>query len=184
MKSMMKTTLMAAAFKTVMVALFFASPLSAQAELKIAVFDAQKVLDNIEEGKKAVAKLETEARSKEKSFESKRKELESLKKEIDSQALVLSKEALEEKKRNFDQKYMAFQQEAMKTQEELKRLELEMTGEIFKKINAVIQKMGKEGDYDLVLEKNQGAVTYVKQGEITQKVIDAYNKTYNNSKKK
>lgn len=178
MKSMMKVTLIASTVKVAVVAMLLASPFAAQADLNIAVFDAQKVLDSIDEGKKAVTKLENEARDKEKAFEGKRKELETLKKEIDSQSLVLSKEALEKKKREFDQKYMAFQQEAMKVQEELKRKELEMTGEIFKKINAVIQKMGKEGQYDLILEKNQGAVTFVKQGEITQKVIDAYNKTY------
>lgn len=146
----------------------------------IAVFDAQEVLDSIDEGKSAVAKLEKEASEKKQTIENKQKELEKMKKDLDAQALVLSKEALAAKEKDFQAKYIDFEKLRMEAQRDLQQKELAATGEIFKKINAVIQKLGKEGNYDFVLEKNQGAVTYYKSSDsdITKKVIAEYNKTY------
>ncbi|MCB0327386.1 MAG: hypothetical protein KDD52_07195, partial [Bdellovibrionales bacterium] len=54
-----------------------------QADMKVAVFDAQKVIDNIDEGKSAVTALEKEAGEKKKLMEKKQKELLELKSEID-----------------------------------------------------------------------------------------------------
>lgn len=161
------------------VVLFISSVASAAANnLKIAVFDAQEVLDTVEQGKAALAKLEKIQASKQKEFETKQKELEKMKKDLDSQALVLSKDALEKKEREFQEKYIAFQQEAVKVDREIKQTELKETNVIFKNINAIIQKLGKDGGYDFIFEKNQGAVTYFKSGDITPKVIELYNKTY------
>ncbi len=150
----------------------------ARAETKIGVFDAQQVLDGIEEGKKAVSSLEKEAMDRKKEIETKGKELEKMKQELDSQKLVLSKEAYDKKEKEFQNKAIDFQKMQYDAQKEMQKRELSMTGEIFKKINAIIQKMGKDGSYDFILEKNQGAVTYFKSGDLTQQVIAEYNKTY------
>ena len=175
MKGMM--TVMKKIFFCVFAVLLISTNVAAE-NLKIAVFDAQEVLDNIDEGKAAVARLEKEASSKKKVIEEKQKELEKLKKDLDSQTLVLSKDALEKKREELQMKYIDFERSRVEAQKEMQQKELTETGEIFKKINAVIQKMGKEDNYDFKLKKNQGAVTYFKSGNITKQVIELYNKTY------
>lgn len=151
----------------------------ARAETKIGVFDAQEVLDSIEEGKKAVSTLEKEAMGRKKDIETRGKELEKMKADLDSQKLVLSKDAFEKKQKDFQDKAIEFQKLQYEAQKDMQKRELSLTGDIFKKINVIIQKLGKDGNYDFILEKNQGAVTYFKSGDLTQQVIAEYNKTYN-----
>jgi len=151
---------------------------------KIAVFNAQEVLDTIDEGKAAVAQLEKEVLSKKKKIENEQKTLEKMKKDLDAQALVLSKDALVKKQKDFETKFIAFERMRMEAQRAMQQQELTATGDIFKKINAIIQKIGKDEKYDFILEKNQGAVTYFKsEYEITPKVIQLYNKTYSSGSK-
>lgn len=153
------------------------------ADTKIAVFDAQEVLDSIDEGKKAVSSLEKEALDRKKQIETKGKELEKMNADLEAQKLVLSKDAFEKKQKDFQAKAIEFQKLQYEAQKDMQKREMSMTGEIFKKINAVIQKLGKDGNYDFILEKNQGAVTYFKSGDITAQVIAEYNKTYGAAKK-
>lgn len=155
----------------------------AHADTKIGVFDAQEVLDSIDEGKKAVSALEKEAMDRKKTIETKGKALEKAKTDLDAQKLVLSKDAFEKKQQDLNNQYIEFQKLQYEAQKDMQKRELTMTGEIFKKINTVIQKLGKDGSYDFILEKNQGAVTYFKSGDLTQQVITEYNKTYGSAKK-
>lgn len=148
---------------------------------KIGVFDAQQVLDSIEEGKSAVSSLEKEALDRKKTIETKGKELEKMKADLDSQKLVLSKDAYDKKEKDFQAKAIEFQKMQYDAQKDMQKKEMSMTGEIFKKINQIIQKLGKDGNYDFILEKNQGAVTYFKSGDLTDQVIAEYNKTYGNA---
>ena len=120
--------------------------------------------------------------AKKSEFDQKKKDLEKMKQDLDAQALVLSKDAFAKKEREFQEAYIKLQQEAAIAERDLQKKEIEETGVIFKNINAVIQKIGKDKNYDFILEKNQGAVTYFKSGDITDKVIELYNKTYKATK--
>ena len=150
----------------------------ASADVKIGVFDAQVVLDSIEDGKSAAASLKREAEDKKKLIETRGKELEKIQKELETQTLVLSKEAKEKKEMEFQNKFKDFQKLQMEAQQDMQKKEMTMTGDIFKKINQVIQKMGNDTGYDFIFEKNQGAVTYFKSGDLTNQVIAEYNKTF------
>lgn len=154
------------------------------ADLKIAVFDAQKVIDNIGEAKNALEKLDREAAARKKEIDPIQKEVAQMKKDLDSQALVLSKEALQKKQMELQQKFGEYQKMAYEAETEFQEKHRAATAEIFKKINALIQKIGKDSGYDFVFEKNSGGVTYFKSGDITDKVIQDYNKTYKVSKTK
>ncbi|MEZ4819306.1 MAG: OmpH family outer membrane protein [Bdellovibrionota bacterium] len=155
---------------------------AAESKLQIAVFDAQEVLDTVEQGKAASKRMEELQLAKKSEFDQKKKDLEKMKQDLDSQALVLSKDAFAKKEREFQEAYIKFQQEAAVAERDLQKKEFEETSVIYKNINAIIQKMGKDKDYDFILEKNQGAVTYFKSGDITDKVIELYNKTYKATK--
>jgi outer membrane protein len=163
-------------------ALILSVTVSAKADTKIAVFDVKVVIDTIEEGKKASATLDKEFLAKKKDIEAKGKELEKLKQDLDSSSLVLSKEAMAKKQKELQDKALNFQKLQIDAQKEFQNREMSLTGEIFNKINAVIQKLGKDGNYDFIFEKNQGAVTYFKSGDITQQVISEYNKAYSGKK--
>ncbi|MEZ4703773.1 MAG: OmpH family outer membrane protein [Bdellovibrionota bacterium] len=150
----------------------------ANADLKVVFFDAQKVLDNIEEGKDAVAKLEKDAGEKKKQIDAKQKELVDLDSEINRGALVFDKDTMAKKKQDLERKKMEFQRLYAEAQGDIQKQEMTMRGEIFKKINALIEKVGKDESYDFILEKNEGGVLYAKGGDITEKVIELYNKQY------
>lgn len=156
------------------------SLISAQAApMKIGVVNFQDVLDTIEEGKKAKNQMEKAVLKRKRELESKQKEYRKLEDSYDKQKLVLSKSALEQKRKELEIKRAELQRSVLNAQTEMQKKELELTGGIIKKIRAVVEKIGRKGGFDLVLEKNEAGVAFFKESyDITQRVIREYNRAY------
>lgn len=82
----------------------FASGAAVAAKAKYAVVDMQAVILNVEEGKAARSKLETEIKAKEKELLKRKDELDKLNKEWTEQAALLSEKARMEKQQDFQKK--------------------------------------------------------------------------------
>lgn len=154
--------------------LFVAAPAVAQSNLKIAVVDLQQALNDVDEGKKAKATLETrmeEAQTRIKTLEG---ELEQMQRDLEAQQVMLSADALKEKQDALQGKMMEYQQMAYQTQQELAAMEQELTGDILGKLLKVAQGIGAEDNYNLVIERS--AVVYINGAmDITTKVISRFN---------
>ena len=62
------------------------------------------------------------------------------------------------------------------SQAEVKKKENELTNDILKELREVIERIGQEEDYSLILEHAEGLVLYSKKANnITEKVIKRYN---------
>ncbi|RMG70426.1 MAG: OmpH family outer membrane protein [Nitrospirae bacterium] len=156
----------------------FAFTLNAYSEgLKIAVVDLQKALNESEGGKNAKKSLEELIKSKQKLIDEKGKEIEQMKTELDKQSAVLSKEALQKKQDELDKKIREYKRYVQDSQEEVKKKENELTAEILKDLARIIEKIGQEEGYSLILEKAKGVVLFNSEAvDITNRVIERYNK--------
>jgi outer membrane protein len=149
----------------------------ARALEKMAVVDIQRVLDTVEEGKKAKSDFEKAMKGKKDELQRKQTELQKLTEDFEKQKLVLSASALGEKEKALQAKQMEFQQTMMTAQKEMQEKEVTLTGQILKRIRGVVEKIGQEDAYDFVFEKGQ--VVYVKNAfDLTDRVIKTYDKTY------
>jgi Skp family chaperone for outer membrane proteins len=167
---------------------------TAQKRLKVAVVDLQAVLDGSNKGKSAKErlrglglKLQEEIKSKRKFKEEREQELQKLREDIRSKGLVLNPQAQEEQEQAFRKKVRELKRFIDDTNNfiedataEFREREARETGRLLREIRDVVQAMGKEGQYQLILEGNASAavVLYFDDTvDLTQQVVALYNKT-------
>ncbi|MFH1017455.1 MAG: OmpH family outer membrane protein [Pseudomonadota bacterium] len=155
------------------------APSALCAQEKLAVVDVQRVLDTIEEGKKARDQFKREMDNKKTEVEKKQAELKKLSDSFDKQKMILSPSALEDKRKEMESKQMDYQRSAMTAQAEMAKREQDLVQPVLKKIKDVIEKVGRDGAYTMVLEKSESGVVYYKPVlDVTDQVITLYDKTY------
>lgn len=148
---------------------------AANANTKVGYVDLNRALNEVAEGKKAKEKLESEGKAKQRKLEIMQTELQKLKDELDKDKLILSQEALNQKGVAFQQKVAEFQQMQMSFQQEFAEMEANLTRPIGEKLKAIIEELGKTGEYTIVLPKEM--VLYAPPGtDLTDEVIARYNK--------
>lgn len=177
----------------VVAGLSLAGQAHAQKGLKVAVVDLQAVLDSSHKGKAAKdrlrelgLKLQEEIKSKRKFKEERERELQKLREDIRSKGLVLNPQAQEEQEESFRKKVRELKRFIDDTNNfiedataEFREREMRETRRLLREIRDVVQTMGKEGHYHLVLEGNAGAaVVLYFDGtiDLTEKVVARYNK--------
>jgi outer membrane protein len=161
-----------------------ALPLSLLAadSVKFGSIDLQKVLNESEAGKKAKSELDALIKSKESTIEEKSKVIEKLKGELEKQTSVLSAEAKKKKEDELEKMLREYQRLVQDSQSEVKKKEGELTDTIIKEIREIIEKIGVEEGYTLIIEK--GLVLYSnKDIDITDMVMKKYNESKAKSKK-
>ena len=143
--------------------------------LKIAYVDIQKALNVCEAGKAAKKQIALEVERMRKTFAGKQKELEKLKEDLEKRGLVLSEAAREEKARDYQAKSRDLERMQRDYQDELQRKDRELTESILRKLEVVVKKMGEEGKYTLILERNQGGIIYAAEAlDLTDELIKAF----------
>jgi len=143
--------------------------------LKIAYVDIQKALNLSEAGKAAKKQITLEVERMRKTFAGKQKELEKLKEDLEKRGMVLSEAAREEKAREYQAKARDLQRMERDYPDELQRKDRELTESILRKLEVVVRKMGEEGKYTFILEKNQGGLIYAADAlDLTDELIKTF----------
>ncbi|HEY7711382.1 MAG TPA: OmpH family outer membrane protein [Candidatus Entotheonella sp.] len=163
----------------------------AQKGLKVGVVDLQAVLDSSVRGKAAKdrlqqlgLKLQEEIKDKRETKEEREKELQRLRTELRSQGLVLSKKAQEEKAEAFRKQVRELKRFIDDTNrfiedatQEFREREVRETQRLLQEIRDVVQEVGKQQNYSLILEGNEGAalVLYFSSAvSLTSEIVQRY----------
>jgi len=148
----------------------------AHAEVKIGSVDLVKALNDSDAGKKAKTDLESLIKSKQVSLDEKGKNIEKAKNELDKQSSVLSPDARKSKEEDLERMIRDYQRQVADSQSEVKKKEGELTGDIIKELRNIIQKMGVEEGYTIILEGGEGQIPYAKKDiDLTEAVIKKHN---------
>ncbi len=148
---------------------------SAYAQQKIAYIDIKQVIRDSKAGKVANASFQKEVESKRTVIEQKRKALEDMRQDIIQNGAVMS----ESKRRNLAETIEKKQKDLDRTREdiriELQRKDLELTQNVLKDIEVIINKMGQDEGFDLIVERTEAGILYGSSAaDITKKVISVY----------
>ena len=163
----------------------------AQKGLKVGVVDLQAVLDSSVRGKAAKDRLQQlglqlqeEIKDKRQTKEEREKELQRLRTELRSQGLVLSKKAQEEKAEDFRKQVRELKRFIDDTNrfiedatQEFREREVRETQRLLQEIRDVVQEVGKQQKYSLILEGNEGAalVLYFSSTvSLTSEIVQRY----------
>lgn len=167
--------------------LFFAisvlpASLPAAENIKFGSIDVQKILNESEAGKKAKTDLESLIKSKQVSIDEKGKAIEKMKADIEKQASVLSADARKTKEDELEKLIREYQRLVQDSQAEVKKREAELTDGILKDIREIIDKIGEEEGYTLIVEK--GMIVYSSKGiDVTDSIIKKFDELRSKSKK-
>jgi len=148
---------------------------SLAADLKIGFVDIQRAINDCQAGKEAKKTITKEVEKYQRLGAEKQKDLQGMKESFEKQAAMLNPDARTAKEKEYQNKLRELQRWAEDSQNEInqKRVELERT--ISVGLQKVIQKLGAEDGYTLVLEKNETIVLYVSRTiDLTDKVIKAF----------
>jgi outer membrane protein len=146
--------------------------------MKIGVVDLMKALNESDAGKKAKAELEEMIKAKQTVIDEKGKEIEKMKGDIEKQSSVLSTDAKKAKEDELEKMIREYQRIVSDSQSEVKKRESELTSGILQEIRAIVDQMGKDGGYTMIIENAEGIVLYSKKDlNLTDVVIKKFNES-------
>ncbi len=152
--------------------------------LKIGYVDLRVALNESDAGKKAKTELESLIKTRQSVIDEKGKAIEKMKSELEKQASVLSADAKKAKEDEIERSVRDYQRLVQDSQNEVKKRESEVTGSILKELKDIVDKIGQEEGYSLILENTEGMILYSKKElDISDKVIKAYNEWKSKQKK-
>jgi len=155
--------------------LLLAGAAPAEEPVKVAYVDMQRALNESKAGKKALGELQKLMEERKSSLQKQKESLEKKKDELDKQGLLLNEETRKSRETEIRTLERDYSRTLSDLKDEFARREGEFTDGIRKDLLKVIEKIGKEGGYTLVLEKQYSAVLYAPTTiDLTETLIKRY----------
>jgi outer membrane protein len=152
---------------------------------RIAYIDVQRVLARSASGVAAREQLERDKATMQKEMDAKRVELEKLRDEIDKKGALLTADARRDKQEQFERKRRDAARLADDFQKELEKKESLLLQKVLQEVSGIIERIGKERGYYLIVEKRGAGVIYASaEADLTEEVIRAYDREVGSKGKK
>ncbi|PIQ96905.1 MAG: molecular chaperone Skp [Nitrospinae bacterium CG11_big_fil_rev_8_21_14_0_20_56_8] len=146
-------------------------------EFKIGFVDLQKALTATSEWKKQSGAFKEEFDREQKIISAKESRITKMLEDLNKQGMVLDPELKREKENEFRNERRDFERYVKDKTDEFSNREKQMTADLLKKMVEVIQKLGKELKFTMILE--QKALMYFDSAkDLTPLAIKAYDRTY------
>ena len=163
--------------------IFFSAGYSYGADIaKIGIIDFQRILETSNTGKSAQSEINKKGKKMEADLKVKGTAVEELQKKVERDALVMSKEMREEKGREIRIKINDIKTLQKRYLSEFRELENRLVTRIKKDVLGLVKEIGKKEGYLLIIEK-AGVLYYPNAIDLTDKLIQIYNKREADKKK-
>jgi outer membrane protein len=159
----------------VAICLFLAAGVgSAQEKVKIGFIDIQRAITESSAGKRAKEKFQAQVKKAEADLLKEKNELERLKSDLDKKGPLLKDEEKRNLEGDLQRRFVNYQRGMQDLQQELRQKEGEMTADILRELEKIVNEVGKAEKFTLILERTQ--ILYTDQAiDITNRVIEVYN---------
>lgn len=153
----------------------------ALAQNKFAYVNTQRILSNYQEALDVQKQLDTKNQEWQKELQDMQADIRQKQERLDKQGLMLSErkktELQQEIEDSFTQ-YQKFQQDKWGQNGEAFKLQDELLAPIREKVLAVVQRIGKDEEYDFIFDEVIGNILYAsdKHPDLTDKVLEELNK--------
>jgi outer membrane protein len=147
------------------------------AQVRIAVVDLQRALNETDDGRRAKARLKRLFKQRQTDLDERQNELKALKEEIEraSEDGTLSESALRTRAEEYQKAFVELQSTYMEYQRELAEKEAEMTSTIIERMERILVALGESERYDLILERGEGGVIWTSATDLTSNLVERYN---------
>lgn len=173
MKTCRKELVMAIGISILMGGLLIGPATSA--DLKIGSVDIQKAINECNEGKEAKKALAKEVENFQRLIAEKQRGLQEMKESLEKQDLMLNPEVRGMKEKELQTKLREFQRWGEDKENEIKQKQMEMERNISIGLQKVVQKLGSDEGYTVILGKHENIVFFASKSiDITERVIKTY----------
>ncbi len=146
------------------------------AQVKIAVVDLQRALNETEDGRRAKAQLKRLFTKRQKALDDQQNVLKKMKEDIEKQRDVLSRQALQERMEEYQKAFVELQTTYVEYQRELAQKEAQLTKGILERMQGILRRIGQTDGYTMIVESTEGGVVWVPTNlDLTDAVIQRYN---------
>jgi outer membrane protein len=145
------------------------------ADMRIAIIDFQRILDESRAGKSAQETINQQGREMETDLKTKGETLEQMKAQLQKDAMVMSKETREEKEREFRIKVNDFREVQQEFAKKAREMQIRAMGKIRNEIDALAKALAEERGVTLMIEKQEAGVIYAPaDSDLTGEIIRRY----------
>ena len=146
------------------------------AELRVAVVDMQRALNDCDAGKRAKDQVKAKFEKSQDDLKRQREDLDRRKEEYERKATVLKEEERRNLEKDLEARSLEFKRKFEDFQRDLKRTDAELTSSIVENLYGVVREYGQKNAYSLVLEASSGALLYGDNAlDITDEIVKIYN---------
>lgn len=144
--------------------------------LKIGYVDMQRALNQCVTGQEAKKVITVEVEKMHKALEGRQKELNKLREDLEKRGTVMNESVRREKEKEYQDKLRDVQRMQRDFEEDIRRRDRELTDKVLRDLAGIVQKIGEEGKYSVVLEVNQPSIIYISKGlDLTEEVVKQAN---------
>jgi outer membrane protein len=147
----------------------------ARAELRIAVVDMQRALNDCDAGKKAKDQVRAKFEHSQEALKRQQEELERLKSDYDKKAVVLKDEERRNLEKDLENRTLEYKRKYEDFQRDLKQTDAELTSNIVEELYDVVRDFGQKNGYSMVLEASSGVLYSDKAIDITDDIVKLHN---------
>jgi outer membrane protein len=152
---------------------------------KIAYVDLQRVAQNSAEGKAAATKIQALQKQKLGEIQEKNKQVEDLKKKLEQGGTVLSDQARAQIEKDIDRTARELQFMQQNAQAEAEQLERELNSEFQRKLNPIVEQIGKEKGLHMLFSIRDSPVVWADTGlDLSEEVIKRFDAAAKTAPKK
>jgi outer membrane protein len=147
------------------------------AQVRIAVVDLQRALNETDDGRRAKARLKRLFKQRQTDLDERQNELKALKEEIEraNEEGTLSESALRERAEAYQKAFVELQSTYLEYQRELAEKEADMTSTIIERMERILVSIGEAEGYTLILERGEGGVIWTSATDLTDNLVERYN---------
>jgi len=149
---------------------------AAAQQMKIGYVDLQRALNESDAGKRAKERFKTQVDKLQADLKKQKDQLDSLKDQLEKKASVMKEDDARDMQKDYEKKLRDFERNYKDSQGELQQKDNELTVELLKELQGVIEQFGKEGGYSIILEQSSSSVLYGSpELDLTEQIIARYN---------
>ena len=152
--------------------------------VKLAFVDVQRVLARSAAGVTAREQLEREKAAMQKQVDGHRIDAEKLRDELEKKGQLLSADSRREKQETLERKVRDVRRLVDDLQKELQKKEQEILARVLNDISGIVQKIGKEKGYTMIVERRGASVVWgAPEADVTEEVVRAFDDETKKAKK-
>jgi len=144
--------------------------------LKIGYVDLQRALNESEAGKAAKERFKVQVDKLQVDLKKQKDAIDGLKEQLEKKSSVMEDEQVRNLQKDYEKRLRDFERSYKDSQAELQQKDNELTVELLKELQVVIEAFGKENGFSMILEQSSSSVLYGSPDlDLTEQVIARYN---------